>query len=159
MGILRKTASLSTLGGVKYTSRREAETKERLAQARLAKAQAKAAARSPIAPRAPLASVAAPPARDAPSAPPAPAAPVAPPAPAGPSREAIREAKLAATRERTEQRKAATAAMRDHQREKHEARISAAQERVEAAMRGEIPELKLSMRERTMLRRAREEPK
>jgi hypothetical protein len=40
MGLIRKALSVSTLGGVKYTSRREAETKERLANARLAKAQA-----------------------------------------------------------------------------------------------------------------------
>jgi hypothetical protein len=38
MGLIRKTASLSTLGGVKYTSRREAQTKAALAQAKLAKA-------------------------------------------------------------------------------------------------------------------------
>jgi hypothetical protein len=37
MGLIRKTASLSTFGGVKYTSRREAQTKEALAQAKLAK--------------------------------------------------------------------------------------------------------------------------
>jgi hypothetical protein len=41
MGLIRKAASASTLGGVKYTSRREAETKERIANARLANAQAK----------------------------------------------------------------------------------------------------------------------
>ena len=41
MGLIRKTASLSTLGGVKYTSRREAETKERIANARLANQRAK----------------------------------------------------------------------------------------------------------------------
>lgn len=40
MGLIRKAASVSTLGGVKYTSRREAETKERIANARLANAQA-----------------------------------------------------------------------------------------------------------------------
>ena len=44
MGLIRKTLSASTLGGVKYTSRREAETKEHLANARLANAQAKQAA-------------------------------------------------------------------------------------------------------------------
>jgi hypothetical protein len=44
MGLLRKMTSLSTLGGVKYTSRREAETKERLAAAKLSKAQARQAA-------------------------------------------------------------------------------------------------------------------
>jgi hypothetical protein len=44
MGLIRKAISASTLGGVKYTSRREAETKERLANARLAKAQAKQSA-------------------------------------------------------------------------------------------------------------------
>jgi hypothetical protein len=42
MGLIRKTASLSTLGGVKYTSRREAQTKAALAQAKLAKAERKA---------------------------------------------------------------------------------------------------------------------
>lgn len=41
MGLFRKTLSASTLGGVKYTSRREAETKERIANARLANAQSK----------------------------------------------------------------------------------------------------------------------
>jgi hypothetical protein len=49
MGLIRKTASLSTLGAVKYTSRREAETKERLANARLVNAQAKQAAGDPVA--------------------------------------------------------------------------------------------------------------
>jgi hypothetical protein len=39
MGLLRKTASLSTLGAVKYTSRREAQTKEAIANARLARTQ------------------------------------------------------------------------------------------------------------------------
>jgi hypothetical protein len=43
MGLIRKAASLSTLGGVKYTSRREAQTKAAHAQARAATAQAKAA--------------------------------------------------------------------------------------------------------------------
>ena len=43
MGLIRKMASVSTLGGVKYTSRREAETKERLANARLARTQAQQA--------------------------------------------------------------------------------------------------------------------
>jgi len=42
MGLIRKTASLSTFGGVKYTSRREAQTKAALAQAKLAKAERKA---------------------------------------------------------------------------------------------------------------------
>jgi hypothetical protein len=37
-----KTASIATLGGVKYTSRREAQTKAVLAEAKLAKEQAKA---------------------------------------------------------------------------------------------------------------------
>ena len=49
MGLIRKAISVSTLGGVKYTSRREAETKERLASARLANAQAKNAAGDPVA--------------------------------------------------------------------------------------------------------------
>jgi hypothetical protein len=40
MGLLRKMTSVSSGGAVKYTSRREAETKERLANAKLAKAQA-----------------------------------------------------------------------------------------------------------------------
>lgn len=40
MGLIRKLSSVSTLGAVKYTSRREAETKERIANARLANAQA-----------------------------------------------------------------------------------------------------------------------
>ena len=43
MGLIRKAMSVSTLGGVKYTSRREAETKEHLANARVAKAQAQQA--------------------------------------------------------------------------------------------------------------------
>jgi hypothetical protein len=41
MGLIRKIASASTLGGVKYTSRREAETKEKLASARMIRAQEK----------------------------------------------------------------------------------------------------------------------
>jgi hypothetical protein len=41
MGLIRKIASASTLGGVKYTSRREAETKERLANAKLMRQQLK----------------------------------------------------------------------------------------------------------------------
>ena len=41
MGLIRKAASVSTLGGVKYTSRREAATKASLAAARLAKAEEK----------------------------------------------------------------------------------------------------------------------
>jgi endonuclease I len=41
MGLLRKTASLSTLGAVKYTSRREAQTKAASAQARVAREEAK----------------------------------------------------------------------------------------------------------------------
>ena len=41
MGLLRKATSVSTLGGVKYTSKREAATKASLAEARLADAQAK----------------------------------------------------------------------------------------------------------------------
>ena len=39
MGLIRKAASMSTLGGVKYTSRREAQTKEAIANARLARTQ------------------------------------------------------------------------------------------------------------------------
>jgi hypothetical protein len=41
MGVIRKAASISTLGGVKYTSRREAQTKAALAQAKVAKEEAK----------------------------------------------------------------------------------------------------------------------
>lgn len=48
MGIIRKIASASTLGGVKYTSRREAETKERLANAKLIRAQAAQAGGAPV---------------------------------------------------------------------------------------------------------------
>jgi hypothetical protein len=44
MGMIRKAASLSSLGAVKYTSKREAQTKEAIANARLANAQAAAAA-------------------------------------------------------------------------------------------------------------------
>ena len=40
MGIIRKAASLSTLGGIKYTSRREAQTKAAAAEGRLARQQA-----------------------------------------------------------------------------------------------------------------------
>lgn len=46
MGLIRKAVSVSTLGAVKYTSRREAQTKRALAEAKLAKAQAKAAKRN-----------------------------------------------------------------------------------------------------------------
>lgn len=49
MGLIRKVTSASTLGAVKYTSRREAETKERLANARVANAQARQAAGNPVA--------------------------------------------------------------------------------------------------------------
>lgn len=42
MGLTRKLMSASTLGAVKYTSKREAQTKAALAEAKLAKAQAKA---------------------------------------------------------------------------------------------------------------------
>ena len=42
MGLIRKTASLSTFGAVKYTSRREAQTKAALEDARLTKAQRRA---------------------------------------------------------------------------------------------------------------------
>lgn len=45
MGLLRKIMSASTLGAVKYTSKREAQTKAALEAARLAKAQRKAARR------------------------------------------------------------------------------------------------------------------
>ena len=41
MGLIRKTASLSTLGAVKYTSKREAQTKAAAAQARAASEEAK----------------------------------------------------------------------------------------------------------------------
>jgi|SoimicmetaTmtLPB_FD_contig_121_62891_length_1219_multi_3_in_0_out_0_1 hypothetical protein len=43
MGLIRKAASVSTLGGVKYTSRREAQTKAASAQASAARADAKLA--------------------------------------------------------------------------------------------------------------------
>lgn len=49
MGLIRKMSSVSTLGAVKYTSRREAETKSHIANARLANAQAKQAAGDPVA--------------------------------------------------------------------------------------------------------------
>ena len=39
MGLIRKAVSVSTLGGVKYTSRREAQTKAALEEAKLLKAQ------------------------------------------------------------------------------------------------------------------------
>lgn len=42
MGLIRKAMSASTLGGVKYTSRREAQTKAAIATARLANAQTEA---------------------------------------------------------------------------------------------------------------------
>jgi hypothetical protein len=45
MGFMRKMASISTLGAIKYTSKREAETKYQLQQAKLAKAQRKAVKR------------------------------------------------------------------------------------------------------------------
>lgn len=41
MGLIRKAASLSTLGGVKYTSRREAQTKAASTQAKAAREEAK----------------------------------------------------------------------------------------------------------------------
>jgi hypothetical protein len=41
VGLIRKTASLSTLGAVKYTSRREAQTKVALEEARQLRAQNK----------------------------------------------------------------------------------------------------------------------
>ena len=43
MGLIRKAMSVSTLGGVKYTSRREAQTKAASAQARAAREEAKLA--------------------------------------------------------------------------------------------------------------------
>jgi hypothetical protein len=39
LGLIRKATSLSTLGGVKYTSKREAQTMNASAQARLARAE------------------------------------------------------------------------------------------------------------------------
>jgi hypothetical protein len=42
MGLIRKMTSVSTLGGVKYTSKREAQTKMALEEAKLLKAQRKA---------------------------------------------------------------------------------------------------------------------
>ena len=42
MGLMRKMTSVSTLGGVKYTSKREAQTKAALEEAKLLKAQRKA---------------------------------------------------------------------------------------------------------------------
>jgi hypothetical protein len=47
MGLIRKAMSVSTIGGVKFTSRREAETKEHLANAKLARAQRRDAAGQP----------------------------------------------------------------------------------------------------------------
>jgi hypothetical protein len=41
VGLIRKALAVSTLGGVKFTSRREAETKLHLANARLLQAQAR----------------------------------------------------------------------------------------------------------------------
>jgi hypothetical protein len=41
MGLFRKAVSVSTLGAVKYTSRREAQTKQALAEAKYARAQEK----------------------------------------------------------------------------------------------------------------------
>jgi len=49
MELIRKALSVSTAGGVKYTSRREAETKAHIANARLANAQAKQLAGDPVA--------------------------------------------------------------------------------------------------------------
>jgi hypothetical protein len=43
MGLIRKLTSVSTGGAVKYTSRREAQTKAASAEARLAHEQAKSA--------------------------------------------------------------------------------------------------------------------
>lgn len=42
MGLIRKMVSVSTLGAVKYTSKREAQTKAALEEAKLARAQRKA---------------------------------------------------------------------------------------------------------------------
>jgi hypothetical protein len=39
VGLIRKAVSVSTLGGVKYTSRREAQTKAALEEAKLLKAR------------------------------------------------------------------------------------------------------------------------
>lgn len=41
MGLMRKLTSVSTLGGVKYTSKREAQTKAAHAQGKLARQEAK----------------------------------------------------------------------------------------------------------------------
>ena len=41
MGLLRKMTSVSTLGGVKYTSKREAQTKAAAAEGRAAREEAK----------------------------------------------------------------------------------------------------------------------
>ena len=41
MGLIRKMTSVSTLGGVKYTSKREAQTKAAHAQGKLAREEAK----------------------------------------------------------------------------------------------------------------------
>jgi hypothetical protein len=41
MGLVRKLSSVSTLGGVKYTSKREAQTKAAHAQGKLARQEAK----------------------------------------------------------------------------------------------------------------------
>jgi hypothetical protein len=43
MGLIRKAASVSTLGGVKFTSRREAQTKAAHAQGKQARQEAKLA--------------------------------------------------------------------------------------------------------------------
>lgn len=45
MGLIRKMASVSTLGAVKYTSRREAETKLALEQAKAVRAERKGSGR------------------------------------------------------------------------------------------------------------------
>ena len=41
MGLIRKTTSIATLGGVKYTSRREAQTKAAAAEGKAARQEAK----------------------------------------------------------------------------------------------------------------------
>lgn len=48
MGMIRKTASVCTFGLVKFTSRREAQTKQALAQAKLYRAQARATERPEV---------------------------------------------------------------------------------------------------------------
>jgi hypothetical protein len=47
VGLIRKLTAVSTLGAVKYTSRREAQTKRALAEAKLAKARQRAMQSAP----------------------------------------------------------------------------------------------------------------